>query len=165
MTRSLLSATGPLLLVLAMSAGCASNVSTRDDRVADRSMMMTDRSVMMSDGTLMVLNDDGTTRVMTDAEMSSHVSMMMRDPRAWSMVMAGTTNRPSKYDMVMDRCKAMKNQNVAVTEDNMMMIANPNGTMRAMTDAEFRQQLEMMLKHDRSSKLMMEGMLAHCANM
>jgi len=141
------------LAVVALMTGCMSH-----------RMMMSDHSMMMSDGTMMMMNADGTSRAMTDDEMNSHMAMMMKDPRYSDMMMSKMKSDPSMSSMMMDKCKGMMGHSMPMSGDKMMMM-NADGTSRAMTDAEMRAQMDMMMKSPQMSKMMMDKMMESCKGM
>ncbi len=137
------------LLVASLVTGCASN-----------KMMMSDRSMMMPDGTMMMMNSDGTSRAMTDAEMNDHMAMMMKDSRVTAMMM----DRMKNDQMMMDKCKTMMGGSMAMSGEG-MMVMSADGTTRAMTDSEMKSRMNMMMKNPAMSKMMMDSMMAKCSGM
>jgi len=137
------------LLVVSLVTGCASN-----------KMMMSDRSMMMPDGTMMMMNADGTSRAMTESEMTDHMGMMMKDSRVTTMMM----DRMKNDQMMMDKCKTMMSGNMAMSGEG-MMVMSADGTTRAMTDAEMKSRMNMMMKNPEMSRMMMDSMMAKCSGM
>ena len=134
----------PIALTALLAVSCRSS----------KPMMMSDHSTMSSDGTMLMGNSDGTSRAMTDQEMQAHMQMMMADSRYSSMMM--------------ERCKSMgmmsNGSSSGMSNNSMsgissgggtaMMVMNSDGTTRAMTDAEYRSQMDMMMKSSQMSAMM-----------
>jgi len=135
------------LLVVSLVTGCASN-----------KMMMSDRSMMMPDGTMMMMDADGTSRAMTEAEMTDHMAMMMKDSRVTAMMM----DRMKNDQMMMDKCRTMMGGSMAMSGEQ-MMVMSADGTTRAMTDAEMKSRMNMMMKNPEMSRMMMDSMMAKCS--
>lgn len=163
------------VMIALLAVGCMSTSS---------SMMSSDRSMISSSGTMTMMNTDGTSRPMTDAEMQAHMSMMMNDPRYASTMrerctssgtmassssdMTGTSGMSGSAGMSgnsgmsstgMSSSSGMTNSTGMAGSmsgnGTSMMVMNSDGTTRAMTDAEYRSHLDMMMKNSQMSQSMM----------
>jgi hypothetical protein len=159
------------VMMTVLAVGCMSS----------RSMMTSDRATMSNDGSMMIMNSDGTSRAMTDSEMQAHMSMMMNDPRYSSMMAdrcrSMATMNPSSSGMSSTSGTSSGMSGSSTTSTGMsdtsmtsggmsgmssmpasgasMMVMNTDGTSRAMTDAEYRMHMDMMMKNSTMSQAMM----------
>jgi len=162
------------VMIALLAVGCMSTSG---------SMMSSDRGMVSSSGSMTMMNTDGTSRPMTDAEMQAHMSMMMNDPRYASMMterctsagtmassssMSGTSGTSGGAGMSssgsgmsntgMSNSTGMANSSMSSSmsgSGTSMMVMNGDGTTRAMTDAEYRDHLNMMMKNSQMSQSMM----------
>ncbi|HEX6098133.1 MAG TPA: hypothetical protein VF432_17535 [Thermoanaerobaculia bacterium] len=137
------------MLTALLAAGCMSS---------SHSMMMSDRSMMASDGTMSMRNSDGTSRPMTEQEMSDHMAMMSSDPRYSAMMMErckSTGTMASSSDMSSSSTSGSSGMS-GMSSGTKMMVMNSDGTSsRAMTDAEYRMHMDRLAKNSQMSRMMM----------
>ncbi|MEO8216507.1 MAG: hypothetical protein ABI718_05445 [Acidobacteriota bacterium] len=143
--KSIFSAT--LFVFALFAAGCASH-----------QMMMSDHSTMSSDGSMMIMNSDGTTRAMTEQEMNDHMMMVQHDSRFSKMMMdecksMGSMNSGSSMPSSTSMPESMPMSGDMSGEG--MMVMNADGTTRAMTDAEYKAHVQMMMKNADMKQMMM----------
>ena len=152
-----LAAMATLALTALLALSCTST---------SKPMMMSDHSMISSDGTMMMMNADGTSRPMTEPEMQAHMAMMMSDPRSSSMMMdqckgmgmmaSGSSSMSNGSSMSGSSMSGSSMPSMASSSSGTasMMVMNSDGTSRAMTDAEYRAQMDMMMKNSQMSQMM-----------